>query len=121
MARQITARYRSVCQYQHKLNCEGIKPGETIMHASRGQSWHPRCQAGTVAVADTGAHLEVDDSVGDRDYLQGMMEAQETRWIRNTMARTPPSSTRWNTTTVIKPPAAPGGNPRGCRRARLSS
>ena len=68
----MTARYKGDCYYSHLSECKGITKGDRIIYAGRGQVWHPGC-------GPTGV-----DSRADNEYMQGRVEAQEARWLRNT-------------------------------------
>ena len=68
--RRITAKYSGRCQYQHLSRCKGVKAGESVMFERGEGVWHPGC-------GPTGV-----DHAGDREYMQGMVEADRYRFNR---------------------------------------
>jgi ribosomal protein L27 len=71
--RHIVAKYNGDCHYSRLSACDGIKAGQDIVYARRGMSWHPGC--GPIGVS---RHA-------DFEYMQGMVDAQEEQWTRNTL------------------------------------
>jgi hypothetical protein len=68
--RRMTARRNGPCANAHLSGCAGVRAGDTIVW-ERGQgAWHAGC-------GPTGV-----DPAGDREYMQGMHEARESREIR---------------------------------------
>jgi len=63
------AKYAGRCSYQHLTHCEGIKPGEAMVFAGKGKSWHQKC-------GPTGV-----DPQADREYMAGQVDYR--RWKDN--------------------------------------
>ena len=70
--RTLTAKFSGRCEYSNLSGCKGIKAGDRIVSEGRGHNWHQGC-------GPTGV-----DSRADAEYMRGMVEAQEERFIRNT-------------------------------------
>lgn len=70
--RSMLARRSGSCVYGGLSGCKGIKAGERIIWQRGEGAWHVGC-------GPTGV-----DPAGDAEYMQGMHEARESRFLRDT-------------------------------------